>query len=312
MHESTLLSMVQHLAATQNRRFPQVLVGPGDDCAVLAAPRGDQLLVTVDHVVEGRHVPALGLNPDATLLDLVARKTVARSLSDLAAMAGSPLACVVTACLPPEFAQLAAETLARRLHAWGEHFACPVVGGDIASFAKAAPGPVTLTLTALGLAHPTRGPVLRSGAQVGDDVYVTGALGGSLASDGMGRHLTFEPRVAEGAALASALGPALHAMMDLSDGLGVDAARLAVASHVDMEFDAGAIPISPAARDLRGAISDGEDYELLFAVAPGAAMPTLATPITRIGRVMPGAGRALLRSPAGQTDISTSGWLHGG
>lgn len=312
MNERDLLSLVAGLAAKQVQRFPQVLVGPGDDCAVLATPRGDQLLITVDHVVESRHVPALGLSPEAGLLDLVARKTLARSLSDLAAMAGSPLACAVTACLPPEFAQSAAETLARRLHAWGEHFACPVVGGDVASFDRAAPGPVTLTMTALGLAHPTRGPVLRSGASVGDDVYVTGALGGSLAPDGTGRHLTFEPRVAEAAALASALGPALQAMMDLSDGLGVDGARLAAASRVDLEFDAGAIPISPAARDLQAAISDGEDYELLFAAAAGAAMPALSTPITRVGRVVAGDGRALLRSPAGVTDISRAGWLHGG
>lgn len=283
MRESELLSHIRR-RSNDLTRWPGVAVGPGDDTAAVDLTRG-LTLATVDHVVDGRHVDLA-----RTPLDLVARKAVARSVSDIAAMAGTPAYALATGCIPPGFAQ--ADELFDRMAHWARHFGCPLVGGDIAS---SAAGPLVLTVTVLGLAHPVRGPVLRSGAMAGDAVYVTGALGGSLAS---GRHLSFTPRIDEARTLADLLGPRLHAMIDLSDGLGRDAARVAQMSGVRIELDAAAIPRHADVANWRSAASDGEDYELLLCAAPDAEVPAAipaglpgaGTRLTRIGRVVPTAG----------------------
>lgn len=322
MRESELLSHIYLRSSGLARDYPHVLVGPGDDCAVLASPDGPgrpRLLVTVDQLVESRH-----FRP-GTPLDLIARKAVARSVSDIAAMGGSltPFgAALATAALPPDYPQSHADALFDALAAWALHWNCPLVGGDIASFPTAdPPGPLTLTVTVLGIPHPTRGPVLRSTAQIGDAVYVTGHLGGSLdPATGLGRHLTFEPRLAEAVWLCDCLGGHLHAMMDISDGLGRDGARLAAASGVALELDAASIPCAPGVLDWRRAIADGEDYEMLFTADPGAklpaACPSTATPLIRIGTVAPPSprtlGRCLLKTgDSRMTDISEAGWEHG-
>jgi thiamine-monophosphate kinase len=178
------------------------------------------------------------------------------------------------------------------------------VGGDIAT------GPaLQLSITIGGVPASARGPVLRSGASAGDELWVTGHLGGSFES---GRHLTFEPRLREAAALCDHLGHDLHAMIDLSDGLGRDGARIAAASGVQLEIDADAIPRSPGVSDWRHAAGDGEDYELLLAAPPGSCRPELImpTPLTRIGRVTEGSGCFVIE--AGRAiDGSEMGWEHG-
>jgi thiamine-monophosphate kinase len=136
----------------------------------------------------------------------------------------------------------------------------------------------------------------------GDDVYVTGPLGGSLES---GRHLTFTPRLAEATFLADTLGPNLHAMMDISDGLGIDAGRIASASGVRIVLEQGLIPINADTTDPLRALSDGEDYELLLTAAAQSPPPGC----TRIGTVEPGDG-VVLNGPAGRTDASALGWDH--
>jgi thiamine-monophosphate kinase len=193
---------------------------------------------------------------------------------------------------------------------WARHFGCPLVGGDIA-----IGGALVLSVTAVGAPHPARGPVLRSGTRPGDDLYVTGSLGGSFnRATGLGRHLTFEPRLAESRWLCDALGPALHSMMDLSDGLGRDAARMAAASGVRLVIDAAVIPRSPGVSDWRQAASNGEDYELLF-TAPAdapvpAACPATGTPVTRIGVAAAGSGCVIVDGGR-ETDASELGWEHG-
>jgi thiamine-monophosphate kinase len=276
------------------------------------SPAGD-VLISTDQLLATRH-----FDPDATPVDLIARKAMARALSDIAAMAGAPLAGVVAAQLPRDYAR--ADELFDACHAWAERFGCPLVGGDIAT----TPGPLGLIVTVLGTPHATRGPVRRDGAQPGDMVCVTGALGGSLDS---GRHLTFEPRLAEGRALAETLGSRLHAMIDLSDGLGIDAGRIARASGVRIELDADRLPRHTDPRgeplDWRRAAADGEDYELLFTIDPsdsGSELPTDAagTPITVVGRVADAAtdadrGMCVIRTSAGETiDARRLGWDHGG
>jgi len=311
MHESGLHSHIYARSAGVTGRFPQVQAGPGDDCAVLAGPVGRRVLATVDHLIEGRHYE--GPAGRATGFDAIARKAVARSVSDIAAMGGSLhewSAALATAALPHGFPQRDADELFDRLQFWCEHWRCPLVGGDAAAFGGGAcAGPLTLTVTVLGLAHAARGPVLRSGARPGDGVFVTGALGGSLRS---GRHLTFEPRLREAGELCELLGGDLRAMLDISDGLGRDGARLAAASGVSIELDAAMIPCH-AGCAWREALRDGEDYELVFTAASGAPVPARCadTPITRIGSVAAGGPRCAVRGLDGSVhDASNEGWDH--
>lgn len=301
MREQALLA---HIAAT-TPSHPIALVGPGDDCAVVASSTTTSLLVTTDQVIEGRHFRK------GEDLALVARKAVCRSLSDIAAMAGTPRWGVATGALPSGMPQSDAQRLTDALHAVASTFNCPIVGGDIAT----TEGPMVLTVTIAGTPHTTRGPVLRSGARPGDTVYVTGALGGSLPS---GRHLTFTPRLTEAQWLATLLGPSLHAMMDLSDGLGIDAARLARASHAAITLDAALLPRHEHVATWQAAAGDGEDYELLFTASAGAPVPhrcpLTGTPITAIGSITSphvSSAACTIIDPAGaHHDASTFGWEH--
>lgn len=299
MRESNLLAHIARRSADLSDLFPQVVVGPGHDCAVVRAG-GCDILLKADQVVEGRHfLPS-------TPIGLIARKAIARPLSDLAAAAGTPLAALAAAQLPPDYPH--ADDLFDALASHARAFGCPLVGGDIAAGA----GPLlSLSITVVGLPHPSRGPVLRSGARPGDRVYVTGALGNSFG-DGFGKHLSFTPRLAEARALADALGQNLHAMMDISDGVGLDTDRLARASGVAIDLTLEHLPVSPGATP-NGALRDGEDYELLFAAAgPLPPLgPGFTTPITRIGTVLPGEGAFVLTSDGRRTPASALGWNPG-
>jgi thiamine-monophosphate kinase len=311
---------------------PVVVVGPGDDCAVVRIddaahallPRssgGSHLMLTVDQLVEGRHFTR------GTSVERIARKAVARSVSDIAAMGGSPVWSLATGALPPRFEH--ADALFDAMQRWAAHWGCPLIGGDIAVHAPlvsnhslptpdggradvAAPPPMVLTVTVAGTPHPSRGPVLRSTASTGDIVYVTGRLGGSFGS---GRHLTFEPRVREGLWLAETLRDNLHAMIDISDGLGRDAARVAAASGVQIRIEASAIPCHHGST-IDEAIGDGEDHELFFAADPRVSVPSVCdvtgTPITRIGTIVAGTGCFAIDAQGLQRDISAQGWDHAG
>lgn len=307
MRESALHAHIRDLAAGMSRAFPRVLLGPGDDCAMVAG--SERVLLTVDQLVEGRH-----FTPE-TPVDLIARKAVARSISDLAAMACRPVCGLATGMLPPGYAH--ARELTDRLHHWANHWGCPLVGGDIATGPSGAP--LSLTVTAMGDLRAGEEPITRSGARVGDGMYVTGRLGNSLGS---GRHLTFEPRVVEGLWLREMLGGDLHAMIDLSDGLGRDAGRIAEASGVcggvGVELEAAWLPLHEDVDDWRRGLSDGEDYELCFACSrkiPAGTRTPEGTVITRVGRVVAaGAGgvtSCIVRSPDGTVvDASDMGWDH--
>lgn len=322
MSESELLDHIAARSAGLAARFGQVVVGPGDDCAVVRMPGGGELLLTVDHVVEGRHVEP------GTPVDLIARKAVARSVSDIAAMGGTPAWSLATGCLPKGDPR--GNELFDAMHRWANHWGCPIIGGDIAT----SDGPMVLTVTVGGLMDPrsaarARGvveaevdafavraaqqyrPVLRSGAQPGDEVWVSGPLGGSLAS---GRHLAFEPRLAVGQQAAWA-ATGVHAMLDISDGLGRDAGRLARASGVVIEIDADLIPLAMGASGWEAAVRDGEDYELLMAIAPAPEAPVVGAGLVRIGVVRAcAAGEhpgAWVRAVDGQRhEVSDWGWEH--
>jgi len=302
LRESDLLASIASRSANLGAKFPHVLAGPGDDCAVVRIGNTDCLL-TVDQVIEDRHFKK------GTPLDLIARKAIARSISDIAAMAGTPICALATGAFPKGFHQASADELSAALKRWAEHWNCPLVGGDLASLPSES-DPLTLTVTVIGSVHATRGPVLRSGAQPGDGIYITGKLGGSFdPASGLGKHLTFEPRIAEARALADTLGPNLHSMMDLSDGLGRDAARMADASKARFDIRSDLIPRN--ASDWRAAVSDGEDYELLFTACGSvpAFDPHSSTPIARIGTVSAGSGCFITQ---GKSSINARdlGWDH--
>lgn len=245
-----------------------VEVGPGDDCAVMRDSSGGLVLLTVDQLVEGRHFTA------GTDLDLIARKAVARSVSDIAAMGGTPAWGLATGLLPKGYAQ--GDALFDAMARWARHWSCPLVGGDVATHAS-ADHPLTLTVTIGGSMPAGHTPVLRSGARSGDQVWLTGPVGGSFES---GRHLSFEPRLAAGLA-ASRVGSGVTAMMDLSDGLGRDSDRIARASGVVIEIEASLVPLHAGVRGWRQGISEGEDYELVLMAAAPPQIPGLLGPIGR-------------------------------
>lgn len=292
--ESQLLS---HIYARSGSIEPGAgfasVIGPGDDCALVRSPGGDGLLLTVDQLVEGRHFEP------GTAIDLIARKVVARSVSDIAAMGGTPSFGLATGLLPDGYEH--GSELFDAMARWAAHWRCPLVGGDIAF----GPGPLSLTVMVGGLRSER--VLTRSGARVGDWVYVSGSLGGSLAS---GRHLTFEPRVQLGRALTSM--PDVHACLDLSDGLGRDAGRIAVASGVRIELAAASLPAHEGC-GWRNAVGDGEDYELCFTSSDTELPPTVeGITITRVGRVIEGEVGCVVRTPDGDLlDAAELGWDHG-
>lgn len=267
------------------RRLPRgagVHVGPGDDCAVLVGDIERDRLVTSDLLVEGRHFLRDGLDPVA-----LGWKALAVSVSDVCAMGGRAEHAVISTALPDGLVGAFADGLVEGIAACADRYGVGIVGGDLTG----TPGPVVVDVTVLG-SVPRGRAVLRSGARPGDELLVSGALGGSL----LGRHLHPVPRQ-DVAARVVQPGMA-SSMIDLSDGLSSDLLHLLRASGVGAVVRAGAIPVHEdavtAARDsgrtpLDHALHDGEDYELLLTASPEAADELLrAAPelgLRRIGRV---------------------------
>jgi len=282
-----------------------VLVGPGDDCAVLAASEAP-LLVTTDMLLEGSHfrLPEAGARR-------VGRKAMAVNLSDIAAMAGKPLAAVVSVGLPRQGPPGLGEELYQGLREMADAFATAIIGGDTNSWTDG----LAISVTLLGTAQPP-GPILRSGARPGDWLLVTGPLGGSI----LGKHLDFTPRVAEAMQLHR-LAP-IHAMIDISDGLAGDLNHICTESGCGALLRAAAIPISAAAKQLddgraplQHALTDGEDFELLLALDPADAerllrtQPIAGVTLTHVGECRPQPG--LLLEENGQVrEITARAYEH--
>ena len=240
------------------RQLAKKIPRAGDDCAILSGG----LLLTCDPVIEGIHF--LPKTPARQ----IGWKAMARNLSDIAAMGGQPRSAVVSLGLRPATSVRWVRELYAGLHAAAKKFGCEIVGGDTAHVRHEQFVVVTL------LGHADR-PVLRSGAKPGDAVFVTGKLGGSFCS---GKHLTFTPRIREAQWLTKNF--CVHAMLDISDGLANDLQRLSEASRVGFEVASAKIP-----GRLPGALTDGEDFELLFTVAAHDA-GKLREKFYEIGRVI--------------------------
>jgi thiamine-monophosphate kinase len=228
-----------------------VVAGPGDDCAVLQpVGQGKLLLLKTDCLVENVH---FGSREN---LVAVGWKGMMRPLSDFAAMSGVPQFALITLVAPKETAVNNIDSLYRGLQRAAARFDVSIVGGETSG----TRGPMMLSVALLGFAEKNRW-VSRRGGKSGDDLFVTGRLGGA----GKGKHLRFVPRIEESRWLTKNFR--IHAMMDLSDGLGADLPRLAKASKVGFKIDNEELPLAKGAT-IDNAISDGEDYELLFAIAP--------------------------------------------
>lgn len=239
------------LIASLLRELPSSRKLIGDDCAVVEFRGAKNLLVLkTDCVVEKIHFES------TTRPELVGWKAMMRALSDFAAVSAVPQFALITIILPPSRSTSWVQKLYRGLKRAASKFNVAIVGGET----SATRGPATISVSVSGFVEKNRW-ISRSGGKRGDDLFVTGRLGGSL----QGKHLRFVPRINESRWLTKNFR--VHAMMDLSDGLGADLPRLARASKLGFKIDKENLPLSPGAK-FDSAISDGEDYELLFAIAP--------------------------------------------
>jgi thiamine-monophosphate kinase len=284
MNEFELISRLTRSLPTND----SVVVGAGDDCAVLDVGANDRLLLfKTDAVVEGVHFTC------ETPPEKIGHKALARCLSDIAAMAGTPTAAVITIGLPKQFNP----DLIERIY-----------GG--------------LNSVSLVGFVPRERLLLRSRSKVGDAIFVTGELGGSIA----GRHLDFDPRLTEARWLAENFQ--VHSLIDISDGLAGDLRHILTTSNVGAELLRSAIPISRAAHEIsrRGdaakpalvaALTDGEDFELLFTIASKSAVPLIdawkkqfpKVKLSCIGKIIPGDG-IKLRDETGVRPLTARGYVH--
>ena len=307
--------------------------GIGDDGAVLDALAHP--IITTDALIENVH-----FRRDWTTARALGRKAMAVNLSDLAAMGARPVAAFVSLALPPDCELAWVQTLYAGMEEWAARHEFTIAGGDTT---RAPLVMISLTLVGELMTEAAGRPVLRSGARVGDAVCVTGTLGDSAAgltllqnprvcagAEFAGaeflvqRHLDPTPRLDAMRALLSAGGArrdAIHAALDLSDGLAGDAAHIARASGVDLDIEAGQLPISPPCRalaqvlnrsPLEWALSGGEDYELCVCVAPAmveALRAASQVSLTPIGRVVEGTGQVRVWEN-GRARAKSAAWTH--
>ena len=301
--EFNLIDWIRHRVTDRD----PVTLGIGDDAAALRVAGDRELLFTTDMLMEGVHFTFPSATPQ-----LAGRKALAVNLSDIAAMAGRATAAFVSVALPVDRGFEFAKDVHAGLIELADEYGVVLAGGDTNSWR----GPLVINVAVVGEPLGAR-PVLRSGAQPGDWLFVTGSLGGSLA----GRHLTFAPRLREAGRLVELVD--LHAMLDISDGLAADLHHILKQSRGGAILDAERIPVSDAAIQqatadrpaFDRALGDGEDFELLFAVsrADGQRLESLwheETPVTRIGQITEEAG-CWLRDRAGQlVPLPPLGWTH--
>ena len=253
----------------------EIAVPPGDDCAAITAGNGLLTLYTTDQVVADIHYLKSRQPPVSP--QTIAHKLLARNLSDIAAMGGNPTYCL--ASIVQQDGEPWLDSFFDGLLQTAEKYNVFLIGGDIVSAANYESSSLTLIGTVA-----EKNVCTRKGAEAGDILFATGEFGQSLQTD---HHLNFQPRCEEGQWLAQHSYP--NAMIDVSDGLLLDAYRMCCASDVSLQLDTTAIPFRNARTTLKQALTDGEDYELLFSVPPHKAKtlekswPFDTVPLTKIG-----------------------------
>ena len=302
--ETQLIQKIKSWLGTINPPAPN---GIGDDCAVLDPIREGQQLVTTDSISYGHHFD------DSIAASDVGAKLIKRNLSDIAAMGGIPEFAVLALLCSPDVSIKWLENFFYGIRDTCKRYSVSLVGGDISALNETA---LSAVLTLNGHA---RAPKLRTSSQLGDYIYVTGTLGGSI----LGKHFQFEPRLAEGQWLCKQ--PECHAMMDLSDGLGKDLKAL-LPANTSAHLILDQIPISDAAsklaqtsglKELEHVFCDGEDYELLFTVCADTVKLAFeenwkqhfpGTQLTCIGSIKPGSSEEPYLDARTKTALP---WTHG-
>jgi thiamine-monophosphate kinase len=314
LSEKALIARIRRLAP----KGGNVMAGIGDDCAVLRIPAGHEALVTTDYTLEGIH-----FRRDWHPAEAVGHRCLTRGLSDIAAMGGEAVAAFLSLALPRSLPQAWVNAFLRGQLAQAGKFGVILAGGDTAE----SPDGVLADIVVLG-SVPKGQAILRSGAQPGDRIYISGELGGSAATvqrmmklkrrlkpRDFPRHFFPEPRLELGRVLQEK-GLA-SAMIDTSDGLSTDLAHICEESGVGAELRAEAMPcasIGKPARtvDLHFALHGGEDYELLFTAPRGKRVPArlAGLPITQIGHITRGR-KIFVRNKEGVGyELAPQGWEH--
>ena len=312
LQEKALIKRVRQRA----RGGSSVVTGIGDDCAVLRVPPGHELLVTTDFTIEKVHFRRDWHRPDA-----VGRRCLARGLSDIAAMGGQPRAAFLSLALASDVPQKWVDRFLAGLLSLADEFKVPLAGGDTAE----SPVGIQADIVVVG-SVPKGKAVLRSGARPGDQIYVTGELGGSAAALAqlaaerpMGHEaralLRPQPRLAVGERLRRQGLPS--AMIDVSDGLSTDLEHLCQESRVGAEIEAAAVPRARVGQQKREvaldlALHGGDDYELLFASSERVPARVAGVPVTRIGCITQAHGMRLLDAKGRARKLKARGWEHFG
>ena len=294
------IGLIKRIARTA-RTDKSVIKGIGDDTAVIKWTRDKYLLFTCDMLVEDVHFRRKGATPYQ-----IGWKALARNLSDIAAMGGVGRYAVVSAGVDPDAPVSLADGIWKGLNAIAKRFGVNIVGGDTVRSKK-----IIVDVSLLGAVEKNN-LVLRSGAKPGDAILVTGSLGGSIKK----KHLSFTPRIKEARQLVRNFK--INSMIDISDGLVLDLWRVLDASKAGGRIYEELIPVSRCASSFRTAISDGEDFELLFTIAPNEARRLLRsgfadmkTPITLIGEITSKKdGYFLVKKDGKKERLQPSGYLH--
>jgi thiamine-monophosphate kinase len=304
-------------------------VGVGDDAAVLAVRRGEEMVVTTDLSLEDVHFRRGWHAPEA-----VGHKCLARGLSDIAAMGARPVAAFVSLAVPREFTRGArgARSWTDRFYdgllALAEEWSVPLAGGDLAQAPGGARARVAADIVLVGAVERGRA-LLRSGAKAGDAIYVTGTLGGAaaelraviksparsrslVAASAEHPHFFPEPRIGVGRALIRRR--LATAAIDISDGLSVDLQHLCEESGLRAEVDAALLPLGRGAA-MEDALHGGDDYELLFTAGANARMPRriAGVPVRRVGTMLrrqAGRQQMTLLKDGQRSELKPGGWQH--
>jgi thiamine-monophosphate kinase len=306
----------------QARPRRSLIAGIGDDCALQRVAHGFDLLITTDFTLEGIHFRREWHPPE-----VVGRRCVVRGLSDIAAMGGEPATVFLSLALPRKLPQRWVDAFMKGLLQTAGEFKAVLAGGDTAE----SPAGVCADIVVTGYV-PRRRAVLRSGARPGDEIFVTGSVGGSAAAlheflagrrprpQDFPRHFAPVPRVAVGRYLSE--HRLASAMIDLSDGLSTDLAHICEESEVGAETKAAAIPRWQIGRkkspvDMELALHGGEDYELLFTARPASGrarkqVPAriAGVPVTRIGRITREKKLILIHENGSRQQLKPKGWEH--
>ncbi|KHE93699.1 MAG: thiamine-phosphate kinase [Candidatus Scalindua rubra] len=300
-------SFIKWIRSNQ-KKDKNIIIGIGDDCASIRINDDNVFLVTTDMLVEGTHFNLKKSTPGE-----IGRKSIACSISDIAAMGCSAKYAVISICFPHETKTKFARDLYRGIQKMADAFNIRIIGGDIVSSKKT----LVINVTMYGRNEGLKS-IPRSGAKANDVIMITGALGGSI----LGKHITFKPRLKEGLLLNKKFN--INSMIDISDGLVADLGHILEESGVGAVLYEEEVPVSADARKLARktglsalyhALHDGEDYELLFTLSDKESKKLLAfrsfpARLSKIGHINKSKGIKMQGADGKLKRIKSIGYTH--